>query len=166
NTAGIVGMARALMLAYANLESDTAYVRDLRDRLIEGVLQTIPQSELSGHPEQRLPNNASFVFRFVEGESILLSLDVKGIYASSGSACTSGALEPSHVLTALGYPPELARGSLRLTLGRENTTEEVDRVLQELPPAIASLRAMSPAFAETLSDVAGARACEVETVRS
>ncbi|MGH2368602.1 MAG: aminotransferase class V-fold PLP-dependent enzyme, partial [Chloroflexota bacterium] len=98
---------------------------------------------------RRLPNNASFVFHHVEGESILLSLDMKGIFASSGSACTSGALEPSHVIAALGYPPEIGRGSLRLTVGLDNTVEQIDRVLAELPPAIAALRAMSPTFAES-----------------
>lgn len=147
NTAGIVGMTAALKLAYEHLEPNNAYLRRLRDRLIEGVLTQIPESELTGHPSRRLPNSASFVFRHVEGESILLSLDVKAIYASSGSACTSGALEPSHVITALGYPPEVARGSLRLTVGLENTEAQIERVLAELPPAIAALRAMSPAFA-------------------
>ncbi|HEU5318135.1 MAG TPA: cysteine desulfurase NifS [Chloroflexota bacterium] len=147
NTAGIVGMAAALRLAYADLERSNAHLSFLRDRLIAGVLERIPASELTGHPTRRLPNSASFVFEHVEGESILLSLDVKEIYASSGSACTSGALEPSHVITALGYSPEVARGSLRLTVGRENTTEEIDRVLTELPAAIRGLRAMSPAFA-------------------
>jgi cysteine desulfurase len=147
NTAGVVGMAKALELAYANQPENNDYVQRLRDRLIEGVLSSIPESELTGHPTQRLPNSASFVFKYVEGESILLSLDVKEIYASSGSACTSGALEPSHVITALGYPPEIARGSLRLTTGLDNTEEQIDRVLAELPPAIAALRAMSPAFA-------------------
>jgi cysteine desulfurase len=147
NTAGIVGMAMALRLAHATLGEDSVRIASLRDRLVDGLLERIPHGELSGHPTRRLPGSASFVFEHVEGESILLSLDVKGIYASSGSACTSGALEPSHVITALGYPPEVARGSLRLTLGRENTQTDVERVLEELPPAIAALRAMSPGFA-------------------
>jgi cysteine desulfurase len=147
NTAGIAGLATALRLAYAELEDANAHVRDLRDRLIAGVLERIPRCDLTGHPERRLPNNASFVIHHVEGESILLSLDMQAIAASSGSACTSGALEPSHVITALGLPPEIARGSLRLTTGRENTRAEIDRVLEVLPPAIANLRAMSPAFA-------------------
>ena len=147
NTPGIVGTAAALALAYRDLETNNAHAQALRNRLIEGVLAQIPESELTGHPTQRLPNNASFVFKYVEGESILLSLDMKGIFASSGSACTSGALEPSHVITALGYPPEVARGSLRLTTGLDNTMAQIERVLAELPPAIASLRAMSPAFA-------------------
>jgi len=147
NTAGIVGLATALKLAYDHLEEHNAHVQRLRDRLIEGILSAVPDCQLTGHPTRRLPNNASFAFRYVEGESILLSLDVKGIYASSGSACTSGALEPSHVLVALGLPPELARGSLRLTTGLDNTEAQIDRVIAELVPAIASLRAMSPAFA-------------------
>ena len=147
NTAGIAGLATALRLATAEQDAANAAARDLRDRLIAGVLERIPRCELSGHPELRLPNNASFVFHHVEGESILLSLDMQNIAASSGSACTSGALEPSHVIAALGFPPEIARGSLRLTVGRENTRAEIDRVLDVLPQAIASLRAMSPAFA-------------------
>ena len=147
NTPGIVGLAAALKLAYQEQPQANAHVQALRDRLIEGVLSRIPDCELTGHPTQRLPNNASFVFRHVEGESILLSLDVRGIYASSASACTSGSIEPSHVITALNCPADSARGSLRLTVGRENTEEEVGRVLEELPAAIAALRAMSPAFA-------------------
>ena len=121
NTAGIVGLATALRLAYADLEGANAHTRALRDRLIAGVFERIPEAILTGHPERRLPNSASFVFPHVEGESILLSLDMHGIAASSGSACTSGALEPSHVISALGFPPEIARGSLRLTTGRDNT---------------------------------------------
>ena len=147
NTPGIVGLATALKLAYDELGQSNAHVQMLRDRLIEGVLARIPDCELTGHPVRRLPNNASFVFKYVEGESILLSLDVRGIYASSASACTSGALEPSHVITALGLSAAAARGSLRLTTGTENTVEEIDQVLDELPRAIETLRAMSPAFA-------------------
>ncbi|MDQ3701649.1 MAG: cysteine desulfurase NifS [Chloroflexota bacterium] len=146
NTAGIVGFATALRLAYDDLPTANAHVQELRDRLITGILATIPHAALTGHPTLRLPNSASFVFHHVEGESVLLSLDMKGIFASSGSACTSGALEPSHVIAALGLPPEVVRGSLRLTLGRENTPAEIDRVLAELPPAIRALQAMSPAY--------------------
>ena len=151
NTAGIVGLATALRLAYADLQEANAHTRALRDRLISGVFERIPEAILTGHPERRLPNSASFVFPHVEGESILLSLDMHGIAASSGSACTSGALEPSHVISALGFPPEIARGSLRLTTGRDNTGAEIERVLDVLPPAIASLRAMSPTLAPTLT---------------
>ncbi|HEX2516168.1 MAG TPA: aminotransferase class V-fold PLP-dependent enzyme [Chloroflexota bacterium] len=147
NTAGIVGLATALRLAYDNLQEANAHTQALRDRLISGVFERIPEAILTGHPERRLPNSASFVFPHVEGESILLSLDMHGIAASSGSACTSGALEPSHVISALGFPPEIARGSLRLTTGRDNMDTEVERVLDVLPPAIASLRAMSPTLA-------------------
>ena len=147
NTPGIVGLATALRLADAEREAQNAHAQRLRDRLIEGILSRVPDSELTGHRTQRLPNNASFVFKYVEGESILLSLDVRGIYASSASACTSGSIEPSHVIMALGYPSEVGRGSLRLTVGRENTDADVDRVLDELPTAIETLRAMSPAFA-------------------
>lgn len=151
NTAGMVGLAEALRLANQDREVQNAYVQRLRDRLIRGVLARIPDAELTGHPELRLPNSASFVIRYVEGESVLLSLDVQGIAASSGSACTSGALEPSHVVTALGYPPEVGRGSLRLTVGRDNTVEEIDRALDALVPAIENLRAMSPAYATRMA---------------
>jgi cysteine desulfurase len=147
NTPGIAGLAAALTDAYQNLDANNAYVRGLRDRLIEGIIAAIPECQVTGHPTERLPNNASFVFRFVEGESILLSLDVRGIYASSASACTSGALEPSHVIAALGLPDDYVRGSLRLTTGLDNTPEQIERVLAELPPAIQTLREMSPAFA-------------------
>lgn len=146
NTAGIVGLATALQLAYDRREANNAHVQRLRDCLVTGVLGSIPECELTGHPTQRLPNNASFAFKYVEGESILLSLDVKEIFASSGSACTSGALEPSHVIAALGVPSETARGSLRLTTGLHNTAEQIERVLAALPPAIAALRVMSPSF--------------------
>jgi cysteine desulfurase len=143
NTAGIVGLATALKLAYDNLETNNAHSMRLRDRLIEGIAQ-IPSSQLTGHPTNRLPNSASFVFEFVEGESILLSLDMLGIGASSGSACTSASLEPSHVLKAMGVPIERAHGSLRLTTGTDNTDEDISRVLEVLPGIIERLRAMSP----------------------
>ena len=148
NVPYIVGLARALEIAYDELESNNRRIRRLRDRLIEGVLSRIPEAELTGHPTQRLPNNASFVIKYVEGESILLNLDMMGVCASSGSACTSASLEPSHVLLAMGIPPEVAHGSLRLTLGRENTEEDVDYVLEVLPPIVEKLRAMSPLYQE------------------
>lgn len=141
NVAGIVGTAEALRLAYAELAEVTPRLLKLRDRLIEGVL-TIPRSRLTGHPVERLPNNASFCFEGVEGESILLNLDLLGIAASSGSACTSGSVEPSHVLVAMGLPPEWSHGSLRLTLGKENTTEDVERVIEVLPDVIERLRGL------------------------
>jgi cysteine desulfurase len=146
NVAYIVGLATALKLAEERREEESRRLTALRDRLIEGVLSSIPYSRLMGHPEQRLPNNANFVFEYVEGEGILLSLDMQGIAASSGSACASGSTEPSHVLLAMGVPPDIAHGSLRLTLGRENTEEDVDRVLEVLPGIVERLRAMSPLY--------------------
>jgi cysteine desulfurase len=143
NVAGIVGMAEALRLAYANLEETNARLRTLRDQLIERLL-TIPGAHLTGHPSERLPNNASFCFERIEGESVLLNLDLLGIAASSGSACTSASLDPSHVLVALGIPIELAHGSLRLTLGKENTQEDVDTICAALPGILEQLRALAP----------------------
>src|SRR5213082_1624795 len=141
NVAGIVGAATALRLAYEELPQVMPRIINLRDRLIEGLL-TIPGSHLTGHPTERLPNNASFCFEGVEGESILLNLDLLGIAASTGSACTSGSVDPSHVLLALGLPVELAHGSLRLTLGKGNSDEDVDRILSVLPGIIEKLRGL------------------------
>ncbi len=141
-----VGLATALRLAYEEAEEANARITAMRDRLIAGVLERIPDSQLSGHPTQRLPNNASFLFKYIEGESILLNLDLLGVAASSGSACTSGSLEPSHVLTAMGYPHEVAHGSLRLTLGRENTEQDVEYVLEILPGIVEKLRKLSPLY--------------------
>jgi cysteine desulfurase len=146
NVAYIVGLATALKLAEERREEESRRLTALRDRLIEGVLSSIPYSRLMGHPEQRLPNNANFVFEYVEGEGILLSLDMQGIAASSGSACASGSTEPSHVLLAMGVPPDIAHGSLRLTLGCENTEQDVDRLLELLPGIVERLRAMSPLY--------------------
>jgi cysteine desulfurase len=146
NVAFAVGMATALELAYTELEQTNSRIRALRDRLIAGVLERIPDVELTGHPTQRLPNSASFVVKYVEGEAMLLNLDMKGIFASSGSACTSMSLSPSHVLTAMGFPPEIAHGSLRMTLGKGNTEEEIDYVLDVLPEIVSRLRAMSPLY--------------------
>lgn len=146
NVAFAVGMATALELAYTGLEETNRRVMALRDRLVAGVLERIPAVELTGHPTQRLPNSASFVVKYVEGEAMLLSLDMTGIFASSGSACTSMSLSPSHVLTAMGFPPEIAHGSLRLTLGKSNTEEEIDYVLDVLPEIVSRLRAMSPLY--------------------
>lgn len=144
NVPYIVGVATALKLAYEERDEANRRIRALRDKLVAGVLERIPDSYLTGHPTQRLPNNASFVIKNAEGESILLGLDAKGVCASSGSACTSGSLEPSHVLLAMGIPPEEAHGSLRLTLGKGTTEEDVDYVLEVLPPIVERLRAMSP----------------------
>jgi cysteine desulfurase len=123
----------------------------MRDKLIAGVLQ-IPNSRLNGHPTQRLPGNTSFCFEGVEGESLLLRLDLAGVCASSGSACTSGSLDPSHVLLAIGLPVEVAHGSLRLTLDEVNTEEEVDYVLSQLPGIVRTLRNMSPVWEQMVKD--------------
>jgi len=146
NVPSIVGLATALKIAHEELETNNQRIAALRDRLIKGVLENIDEVELTGHPTNRLPNSASFVFKYIEGESVLLNLDLAGICASSGSACTSASLEPSHVLLAMGIPPEVAHGSLRLTLGRENTEEDVDYVLEILPGIVQKLRAMSPLY--------------------
>jgi cysteine desulfurase len=146
NVPYIVGLATALKIAYEELEANNQRIAALRDRLIKGILESMDHAELTGHPTNRLPNNASFVFRYIEGESILLHLDLAGIYASSGSACSSGELEPSHVLLAMGIPPEVAHGSLRLTLGRENGQEDVEYVLETLPGIVQKLRGMSPLY--------------------
>ena len=141
NVPGIVGMGEALSLAAAELSEYTAHVTTLRDRLIQGVLSTVPEARLNGHPTFRLPGNANFSFPGVEGESLLMRLDLAGIACSSGSACTSGSLEPSHVLSAMGLSPDTARSSVRFSLGRDNTAEEIDRVLAVLPPIVEDLRA-------------------------
>ncbi len=146
NVAYMVGLATALRLAYDEAEETNSRIGRLRDKLIAGVLERIPHSQLSGHPTRRLPNSASFLFEYIEGESILLHLDMVGVAASSGSACTSGSLEPSHVLRAMGFSHEVAHGSLRLTLGRENTEADVDYVLDVLPGIIDKLRRMSPLY--------------------
>ena len=135
-------MAMALDLAHAEREQVSAHCSALRDRIIEGVREAIPNARLNGHPTRRLPNNVNFSFEGVEGEPILLGLDMAGICASSGSACSSGSLEPSHVLLALGQSADLARGSLRITLGKHNTIEEVDYLLKTLANLVNRLRQM------------------------
>lgn len=150
NVPGIVGMGLALELITNELEKETKRLVCLRNKLIDGILNTIPYSRLNGHREQRLPGNVNISFEFIEGESILLMLDMKGICASSGSACTSGSLDPSHVLLAIGLPHEKAHGSLRLSMGMFNTEEEVDYIIKELPPIIKRLRDMSPLYEEFL----------------
>jgi cysteine desulfurase len=146
NVAYIVGLGEAIRLAYEQLEAERTRVRALRERLVQGVLERIPGAQLTGHPVRRLPNCASFVFPGAEGEAILLQLDLQGVAASTGSACSSGEDSPSHVLTAMGYDAAIARGSLRLTLGRENTARDVDDVLAILPEVVDRLRAMSPVY--------------------
>ena len=148
NVAGIVGFGTAVRLLKDHGEAEAAHAMRLRDKIIAGVLDTIPHVQLTGHPERRLPNLASFCIRYIEGEGILLSLDMWGICASSGSACTSGSLDPSHVLLAMGFTHAVAHGSLRLSLGRDNTEEEVDTLLQVLPTMVERLRAMSPLWSD------------------
>lgn len=150
NTASIVGLGKAIELATDNLEEHSKKLIMLRDRLIEGLLK-VPHTRLNGpRGERRLPGNSNITFEFIEGESILLSLDFEGVCASSGSACTSGSLDPSHVLLAIGLPHELAHGSLRLTLGDGSTDEDVDYVLEVVPPIIERLRNMSPLWEDFL----------------
>lgn len=144
NVAYAAGFAKALELAYEALESEAKRQMRLRDRLIDGIIQRVPHTKLNGHPTKRLPNNVNVSFEFIEGESILLLLDALGFSCSSGSACTSSSLDPSHVLLAIGMPPEVAHGSLRVTLGRSSTDEEVDRFLEVIPLVVERLRVMSP----------------------
>jgi len=146
NIAGIVGLGTAIELATVDIGGHNARIAVLRDRLLKGILDTIPYSRLNGHPERRLPGNLNVSFEFIEGESMLLWLDDEGICGSTGSACTSGSLEPSHVMLAIGLPHEVAHGSLRLTLGDANTEQDVDRVLDVLPKVVAKLRDMSPLY--------------------
>ncbi len=152
NVPGIVGMGIAIELITKEMKSEMERLTYLRDKLIDGILNSIPNSRLNGDKEKRLPGNVNVSFEFIEGESILLMLDMKGICASSGSACTSGSLDPSHVLLAIGLPHEKAHGSLRLTLGMFNTEEEVDYVIRELPPIVSRLRDMSPLYEEYLKN--------------
>jgi cysteine desulfurase len=144
NVPAIVGLGKAVEFAGQEMGKEAERLAYLRDKLIKGLVEKIDHIRLNGHPTRRLPNNVNVSVDFVEGESMLLNLDLEGICASTGSACSSAILEPSHVLLALGLPPEQAHGSLRLTLGRENTEADVERVLEVLPGIVARLRAMSP----------------------
>ncbi len=146
NVPGIVGLAAALEKAAANMEENGVRLTYLRDKLIAGILEKIPYTRLNGHPLRRLPGNVNVSIQYIEGEALLLRLDLAGIAGSSGSACTSGSLDPSHVLLAIGLPHEVAHGSLRLSLTDTNTEEEVDEVLKVLPGIVENLRAMSPMF--------------------
>lgn len=152
NVPAVVGLAEALRLAVSELDENAAYVSSLRDRFIRRVQREIPFVKLNGHPENRLPANANFSFRYVEGESLLFSLDLKGIAVSSGSACSSGSLEPSHVLLAMGLPEGLAHGSVRFSFGRHNTAEEVDYAVDALKEIVLKLRALSPLFPKDLKN--------------
>jgi len=143
NVPGIVGLGEAIELITKNLDSHINKLTFLRDKLINGILEKIPYVRLNGHPTKRLPGNVNLSFEFIDGESLILNLDMAGICASSGSACTSGSLEPSHVLLAIGLSKELARGSLRLTIGKDNTEEDIDKVLEALPQIVKRLRSIS-----------------------
>jgi cysteine desulfurase len=161
NVAGVVGFATALTLAYEEFDARNAHNRALRDRLLTEIPARIPYTRVNGPLDRsrRISNNASFCFQFVEGEAVLLALDMNGVAASSGSACTSGSLEPSHVLTAMGVPDEIARSSLRLTVGRDNTMAQIDHVLGVLPKFVERLRSLSPInpATPTVEMVAGRR---------
>lgn len=146
NVAGIVGLGEAIELAVTNLPEKMQNVSRLRDKLMAGIEQSIPEVRLNGHRTERLPNNVNYSIRYIEGESILLMLDMAGIAASSGSACTSGSLDPSHVLLAIGLTHEIAHGSVRMSLSDLTTDEEIDYVLQKLPGIVEKLRAMSPLY--------------------
>ena len=150
NLASIVGLGKAIELATANIAAHNTQLSLVRDRLIDRILTEIPYTRLNGHRTQRLPGNCNISFQFIEGESLLLSLDIKGIAASSGSACTSGSLDPSHVLLAIGLPHEIAHGSLRLSLSEENTLDQADKVVDALKEIVARLRSMSPLYDEFL----------------
>ena len=139
-------------MAANDLEANTAHLQELRDALIKGVMEKIPQVRLNGHPTKRLPGNANFCFDYIEGESILLSLDLVGVAGSSGSACTSGSLDPSHVLLAIGLPAGIAHGSLRLTIGKHTTMEDIEYVVDNLVDIIERLRKMSPIDANSPID--------------
>ena len=146
NVPGIIGIGTATDRAMRTMKERTARETELRDYLIERILDEVPYTRLNGHPSKRLPNNTNFSFRFIEGESLLIMLDMKGICGSSGSACTSGSLDPSHVLLAIGLPHEIAHGSLRLTLSEDTTKEEIDYVVESVKEIVARLRSMSPLY--------------------
>ena len=146
NVPAIVGMGKAIELATKNIDEYSKKITELRDMAIDEILKGIPYSRLNGHRDKRLPGNANFSFEFIEGESLLLLLDMEGIAASSGSACTSGSLDPSHVLLGIGLPHEIAHGSLRLTFGVDNTKEEIEHLIEVLPGIVERLRAMSPLY--------------------
>ena len=153
NVASIVGLGKAIEIATSNIPEKAKKISQLRDYLIENIMEKIPYVKLNGHPTKRLPGNANFSFNFIEGESLLLMLDLNGIAASSGSACTSGSLDPSHVLLAMGMPHEIAHGSLRLSIGEMNTKEEIDKVIELLPVIVQRLRDMSPLYEEVKNNL-------------
>ncbi|MEW6276684.1 MAG: cysteine desulfurase NifS [Bacillota bacterium] len=161
NVPGIIGLGKAAELAMADMAEENKKLSALRDKLIREVRSRFGHVRLTGHPTMRLPNHASFCFEFIEGESMLLSLDMKGVAASSGSACTSGSLEPSHVLLAIGIPPEVAHGSIRLTLGKDNTEEDVDYFLEVMEPIVERLRSMSPLSEDADYDLDRCNGCRI-----
>jgi cysteine desulfurase len=144
NVAGIVGMGKAFELAAVDMEAKNGYIRSLRDKLQDAIMDAIPEVQLNGHPEKRIPNTVNISFKFVEGESLLINLDLKGVAISTGSACTSGSLEPSHVLQAMGIPHEIIHGSLRFSFSSLNTVEDVEYTMEVLPGIVEKVRAMSP----------------------
>lgn len=148
NVSGIVGLGKAIELAYQNLEEKNSRIKELRDYYVEQVKEKIPYIKINGDMEKRLPGNSNISFKFIEGEGLLLNLDLKGIAASSGSACTSGSLDPSHVLLAIGLPHEIAHGSLRISIGKNNTKEEIDYLVTNLVEIVGRLREMSPLWEE------------------
>ena len=152
NVAGIVGLAKAMELAYRELEEHNKKIKELRDYYVSQVKEKIPYIKINGDMEKRLPGNSNISFRFIEGESLLLNLDLKGIGASSGSACTSGSLDPSHVLLAIGLPHEIAHGSLRISIGKYNTKEEIDYVVEGLVEIVGRLREMSPLWEKFIEE--------------
>ena len=152
NVAGIVGLGKAIELAYQDLEEHNKKIKILRDYYVEQVKAKIPYIKINGDMERRLPGNSNISFRFIEGEGLLLNLDLKGIYASSGSACTSGSLDPSHVLLAIGLPHEIAHGSLRISIGKYNTKEEIDYVIENLVEIVGRLREMSPLWEKFIEE--------------
>lgn len=155
NVPGIVGFGKAAELAMETMEERATYEAELRDYLMERVMAEVPYTRVNGHRTNRLPNNANFSFQFVEGESLLILLDSKGICGSSGSACTSGSLDPSHVLLAIGLPHEIAHGSLRLTLSEENTKEDMDQVVEAIKAILERLRGMSPLYEDFMKQQSG-----------
>lgn len=152
NVAGIVGLAKAMELAYKDLEEHNKKIKELRDYYVEQIKEKIPYIKINGDMEKRLPGNSNISFRFIEGEGLLLNLDLKGICASSGSACTSGSLDPSHVLLAIGLPHEIAHGSLRISIGKYNTKEEIDYVIENLVEIVGRLREMSPLWEKFMEE--------------
>ncbi len=153
NVAGIVGLGKAIEIAYEDLEEHNKKIKELRDYYVKQVKEKIPYIKINGDMEKRLPGNSNISFRFIEGEGLLLNLDLKGICASSGSACTSGSLDPSHVLLAIGLPHEIAHGSLRISIGKYNTKEEIDYLVENLVEIVNRLREMSPLWEKFIEEV-------------